>query len=495
MVTMKSMRAGYMRARRKKMSRVKKCLSVLVGIALVSVLLVGLGLASEVPTQADGDFGADAYTYMEYLSTNYPERIAGSDVVNEARNWLISTVQGFGYKVLAEYCEGTSPLGWGDYTGYNLTFTKQGTGEKTIVVCAHYDCAWTTGADDNASGVGVLLETAKRVYAEELPYTVQFILFDIEEPGCVGSQYYVEHASQEYLDSLLCVINIDSVAAGDVMYAYGGDVDEQGSFLRTWALWQTIEIAQSLNIDVTIHPDVNSDYPSPTKNDGSDQTAFNAVGIPYVYFEASNWNGASYNNFYQTSNELVENGKIMHVAEYDNMTFLNATFPGRVQGHLTAYSRLVYEMLYKIYDPSEVQEESSAEETFVEETSSETEVVETETYTEAEALGEFTDTDAEIDAVPSEETSDMEETAPMEIEVIETESEEPEETLDEVSGDETKTDDEETENLETESDNETESSENMKENSVRHSGLWFVLVLIIFVVAIIGGILFVRRKR
>ncbi len=485
------------------MSKVKKCLSALVSFALVCALLVGLGLASEVPAQADGDFGTDAYTYMEYLSTNYPERIAGSDVVNEARNWLISTVQGFGYEVSAEYCEGTSPLGWGDYTGYNLTFTKQGASEKTIVVCAHYDCAWTTGADDNASGVGVLLETAKRVFSEELPYTVQFILFDIEEPGCVGSQYYVEHASQEYLDSLLCVINIDTVAAGDVMYAYGGDVDEQGSFLRTWALWQTIEIAQSLNIDVTIHPDVNSDYPTPTKNDGSDQTAFNAVGIPYVYFEASNWNGGNYTNFYQTSNSLVENGKIMHVAEYDNMTFLNATFPGRVQEHLIAYSRLVYEMLYKIYDPSEVLEESSEEETSVEETSIE--------ETSSETGGAETDTSTEIETEPSEEISDTETEAEVvdgiaedteavtdvEIEVVETESEEPEEASKEMLEDvsETKVAEEENETGVTETVAETESLEEETVVNSSHRWLWVVLVLVIVVVAVIVAVIVIKTKR
>ncbi len=472
---------------------------------MACVAFVCIAMLNVTQTKADGDFGTDAYTYMEYLSTNYPERIAGSDVVNEARNWLISTVQGFGYEVSAEYCEGTSPLGWGDYTGYNLTFTKQGASEKTIVVCAHYDCAWTTGADDNASGVGVLLETAKRVYAEELPYTVQFILFDIEEPGCVGSQYYVEHASQEYLDSLLCVINIDSVAAGDVMYAYGGDVDEQGNFMRTWALWQTIEIAQSLNIDVTIHPDVNSDYPTPTKNDGSDQTAFNAVGIPYVYFEASNWNGASYNNFYQTSNELVENGKIMHVAEYDNMTFLNTTFPGRVQEHLTAYSRLVYEMLYKIYDPSEVQEESSVEETSVEETSieetsSETGGAEADTSTEIETEPsvEISDTETEAEVV-DDIVEDTEAAADVEIEVVETEGEESDNEAETEATGSDETENEETGeiagNPETETDSETKNSENEKEKSAGHRWLWVVLVLIIFVVAIIVGILFARRKR
>lgn len=331
-------------------------------ILLALAVLAGAVLPCIWKVQADDNFGADAYSYMEYLSANFPQRWAGTGTVEEARNWLISTVRGFGYSDLQiDYCEGTSPFGWGDYTGYNISFTKQGASEKKIVVCAHYDCASTSGADDNASGVGVLLETAKRIFYEELPYTVQFILFDAEEPGCLGSWYYVNHASSEYLDSILCVINIDSIAAGDVMYAYGGDVDEQGNFVRTWALWQVMEISQGLNINLNTHPDVNADYPSPTKKDGSDQTAFNAAGIPYVYFEASYWQGGDYTNFCQTADPRIPNGKIMHVAEFDNLPFLNEAFPERASEHVSAYSRLLYEILHQLKDPAQTQPASSEE--------------------------------------------------------------------------------------------------------------------------------------
>lgn len=40
-------------------------------------------------------------------------------------------------------------------------FFKQGASDRVIVVGAHYDCVEQTfGTDDNASGVGVLLELA-----------------------------------------------------------------------------------------------------------------------------------------------------------------------------------------------------------------------------------------------------------------------------------------------------------------------------------------------
>jgi len=92
---------------------------------------------------------------------------------------------------------------------------------------------------------------------------------------------------------------------------------------------------------MSYHPDVNAQYPVPVKHTASDQQAFDRAGIPYLYFEASNWNGGDHNNFYQTSNPAVENGKMMHIAAYENLAFYNQTFGNRIADHLKAYSTLL----------------------------------------------------------------------------------------------------------------------------------------------------------
>ena len=62
-----------------------------------------------------------------------------------------------------------------------------------IVVGAHYDTVpGSPGADDNATGVAVLLEFA-RLFSEQLPrHPVHLVAFDLEEYGLVGSRAYVE---------------------------------------------------------------------------------------------------------------------------------------------------------------------------------------------------------------------------------------------------------------------------------------------------------------
>ncbi len=63
--------------------------------------------------------------------------------------------------------------------------------EKPIVIGAHYDTVpGTPGADDNATGVAVLLELAAEFASRPLKYPVQLVAFDMEEYGCFGSKHH-----------------------------------------------------------------------------------------------------------------------------------------------------------------------------------------------------------------------------------------------------------------------------------------------------------------
>ncbi|NEQ44517.1 MAG: M28 family peptidase [Leptolyngbya sp. SIOISBB] len=62
-----------------------------------------------------------------------------------------------------------------------------------LIVGAHYDTVpGTPGADDNASGLAVLLELARYCAAQSLPRPVWFMAFDLEEYGLLGSRAYAE---------------------------------------------------------------------------------------------------------------------------------------------------------------------------------------------------------------------------------------------------------------------------------------------------------------
>ena len=93
--------------------------------------------------------------------------------------------------------------------------------DSFIVVCAHYDHlgmmgkeVYFPGANDNASGIAMLLSLAK-YYSENPPrHSVMFIAFGAEEAGLIGSEYYVNHPLVP-LSQIKFVMNLDLAGTGD----------------------------------------------------------------------------------------------------------------------------------------------------------------------------------------------------------------------------------------------------------------------------------------
>jgi Zn-dependent M28 family amino/carboxypeptidase len=85
----------------------------------------------------------------------------------------------------------------------NIIAVKEGTANEKewILLGAHYDAAWgSPGADDNGSGVAVLLEAANILRNYEFQKTVQFVAFTLEEPQpqtihfLIGSDLFAKEA-------------------------------------------------------------------------------------------------------------------------------------------------------------------------------------------------------------------------------------------------------------------------------------------------------------
>lgn len=106
----------------------------------------------------------------------------------------------------------------------NVIGYVEGTSKKDsfLLITAHYDHlghigkkAYFPGANDNASGVSMLLELAHYYALPENrpPYSVLFIAFAAEEAGLVGSKYFVEHPLVP-LSSIRFMLNLDLMGSG-----------------------------------------------------------------------------------------------------------------------------------------------------------------------------------------------------------------------------------------------------------------------------------------
>lgn len=114
----------------------------------------------------------------------------------------------------------------GDSTlkGINVAGIWDNGAEKTVVIGAHYDhlgmggrgslhrgkAAVHNGADDNASGVALMLDLAARLADGPKTNNYLFLAFAGEEMGLLGSNYYVKNPSID-LEEVNYMINLDMV--------------------------------------------------------------------------------------------------------------------------------------------------------------------------------------------------------------------------------------------------------------------------------------------
>lgn len=100
----------------------------------------------------------------------------------------------------------------------NVVATLKGsdsTSDAIIIISAHYDCTpGSLGADDDGSGVAVVLASAKVMSNYSFNHTVRFIAFSGEEVGTYGSFTYARDSYNKG-DNIYAVLNADMVGYAD----------------------------------------------------------------------------------------------------------------------------------------------------------------------------------------------------------------------------------------------------------------------------------------
>ena len=145
---------------------------------------------------------------------------AAPEALDRAADYLAQTLGGHGYQV-SEQC---FPYSGRSFRNIIATRTGRRHPEERVAVLAHYDTvAGTPGADDNASGVAVLLELSRALAPLSFERTVHFIGVSLEEnahdddhdSGTRGSRALADFARSNGWD-LTAVLVLESVGfAGD----------------------------------------------------------------------------------------------------------------------------------------------------------------------------------------------------------------------------------------------------------------------------------------
>lgn len=145
------------------------------------------------------------YNDVEFLTELRPYRnYKNLESLAKTCNYLRKELSAAGYETRGQKW----PVGLSEYT--NVIASYNSGKKKRLIVGAHYDVAGDQpGADDNASAVAGLLETA-RLVAENKPkldYRIDFVAFCLEEPPFfateqMGSYVHAKSLYQEGVDVL-----------------------------------------------------------------------------------------------------------------------------------------------------------------------------------------------------------------------------------------------------------------------------------------------------
>lgn len=182
------------------------------------------GAVAEPYSRLSPDFNADsAYAFVQ-AQTDFGARVPGSPAHEACGDYLTEKLKTYGAVVVEQRANITH------YDGENLPLRNiiaryHPEKEKRVLLFTHWDSRPfadeetdgrrqqqpITGADDGASGVGVLLEIARQLQLQPPEVGIDIIFFDLEDWGqpsfeedfvqgdwwCMGSQYWSEQPHVE----------------------------------------------------------------------------------------------------------------------------------------------------------------------------------------------------------------------------------------------------------------------------------------------------------
>ena len=221
------------------------------GATVVTMIVVAIhGLRQPLsfelaPVKASFDPAA-ALEYTKTLAVQYPDRVTGRPGAARAARYIGGQLQRMGYSVSVSLFN--MWLAGKQVEGQNVIGEIPGDTAESVAVIAHYDSQFTShqAAEDNASGVGVLLALGQALAAEHRHRGLILVATDGEEWGMIGAR---DLRGFFRTRKTVGVISIDYVTAGQ---AVALAVDCEGQVSGYTPLWLREVVRQSAELHVRV---------------------------------------------------------------------------------------------------------------------------------------------------------------------------------------------------------------------------------------------------
>jgi Zn-dependent M28 family amino/carboxypeptidase len=247
-----------------------------------------LALSSGVVAQVQVDSTRLMNNLKALSSKEMAGRMSGTNGISRARILIKDAFNDAGILQLDENWLVPFDINAKNYPsqGVNIIGFLKGESDSAVVVTAHYDHLGVKnnevyyGADDNASGVAVLMEAARLFGAkkERPKYTMIFAALDAEETGLLGGYALVEYLQKSNIPVKLNV-NMDMVSKG-----YKNDLYVCGTYHYP-QLKPLVDLAGTRYAKVPLK--LGHDLPGSGHDDwtmSSDHGPFHKQKIPFLYF-------------------------------------------------------------------------------------------------------------------------------------------------------------------------------------------------------------------
>ena len=188
--------------------------------------------------------GQGAYTYVK-KQVDIGTRVPGTETHKQCKDWLVAELKNLGAEVEVQEFK-ASFFDVKDAESYNIIASINPKRNNRVLLAAHWDTRLVAdkddedkdqpidGADDGASGVGVLLQIARTIQENPIDLGVDIIFFDAEDNGvdaataeesdpeswCLGSQYWYKNKDRSYKAKF--GILLDMVGAKEAMFPLEG---------------------------------------------------------------------------------------------------------------------------------------------------------------------------------------------------------------------------------------------------------------------------------
>ena len=231
---------------------------------------------------------------------DYGHRLWNSENANAASDWIAGRMQALGLEVEQQPFYANTWLGSGE-AAPNVIGIQRGTlYPDTYVVCgSHFDSfSWEAyyggqapGADDNATGVASVLESARIMTQYEFEYSIIYCAYGCEEMGLYGSEAYASRCQEQGMDIIGYFNNdMNGYLYGDQIHIdciYPNSVEPIGTYY--------------MNVGSVYYPELPIRHVNFNEGD-SDHTSFNNHGYMGIYpFE----DYQNYSPYIHTVNDLI----------------------------------------------------------------------------------------------------------------------------------------------------------------------------------------------